>query len=293
METLIRKCPKCNCEISYTNKYNMLNAEKKNSKCKSCGLKEIMTDEVKKRMSDRVKGANNPMYGKFGELNPFFGKVHTKETKQKIIKNRDFSIYKTDEFRKKISKVTSGKNNPMFGKSVYDVWLFKHGKEIADEKLTEYKKKQSFINSGERNSMYGKPAPKNSGNGICGWYKGWFFRSLLELSYMIFVIERFNLNWDNGEYDKYRISYVQDDVTKNYFPDFIINEKYVVECKPKRLWSTTKNLLKFESAKKYCEENDYIFKVRDIPKLKKPELLSLIDSGLVELTNKWKEKIIN
>ena len=102
METLIRKCPKCNCEISYTNKYNMLNAEKKNSKCKSCGLKEVMTDEVKKRMSDRVKGTNNPMYGKFGELNPFFGKSHTKETKQKIIKNRDFSIYKTQSNSRKI-----------------------------------------------------------------------------------------------------------------------------------------------------------------------------------------------
>ena len=293
METLIRKCPNCNCELNYKSKYNKLNADKKNSKCKSCGLKEVITDEVKKRMSDRVKGPNNPMYGKTGELNPFFGKHHTEESKQKIIKNKDYSIYKTDEFRKKISKVTSGENNPMFGKSVYDVWFIKFGKEIADKKLIEYKKKQSNNSSGEKNPMYGKPSPKNSGNGICGWYRGWFFRSLLELSYMIQVIERFKLNWDNGECDKYKIRYIQDGVTKNYFPDFIINEKYVVECKPKQLWSTTKNVLKFESAKKYCEENNYIFKLRDIPKLKKPELLLLIDSGLVELTNKWKDKIKN
>jgi hypothetical protein len=62
----------------------MNNAIKKNSKCKSCGLKEIMTDDYRKKISERVKGENNPMFGKFGELNPFFGKKHTKETKDKI-----------------------------------------------------------------------------------------------------------------------------------------------------------------------------------------------------------------
>lgn len=29
-------------------------------------------------------GINNPMYGKFGQLNPFFGKKHTDETKKKL-----------------------------------------------------------------------------------------------------------------------------------------------------------------------------------------------------------------
>jgi hypothetical protein len=291
MTTFIRKCPLCDCEISYTNKYNMLKAEKKHSKCKSCGIKNTITDDVRKKMSERVKGSKNPMYGKHGERNPFFGKHHTEETKEKILKNRNWSIYKTEEFRKKMSESVSGKNNPMFGKSVYDVWFEKYGKQIADEKLIEYKKKQSLINSGEKNSMYGKPAPINSGNGICGWYKGWFFRSLLELSYMIYVIERFNLIWENGESEKYKISYTQDGISKNYFPDFVINGTYIVECKPKKLWTNSKNSLKFESAEKYCEKNNYFFKVRDIPKLKKSELLSLINSGLVELTNKWKNKV--
>jgi PHP family Zn ribbon phosphoesterase len=76
MTSFKRKCSKCECEITYKNKYNMLNAEKKQSKCKSCGLKEVMTEDVKKRMSERFKGEKNPIYGKFGELNPFFGKKH-------------------------------------------------------------------------------------------------------------------------------------------------------------------------------------------------------------------------
>lgn len=291
MTSFKRNCPKCNCEITYKSKYSLINANKKNSKCKSCGLKEIMTDEVKKRMSERVKGENNPMFGKTGNLNPFFGKKHTEETKKKIINGRDYSVYKTEEFRQKISKLSKGNNNPMYGKSVYDVWVEKYGKKIADEKMVDYKKKQSLNNSGEKNSMYGKPAPINSGNGICGWYKGWFFRSLLELSYMIFVIERFNLDWESGESEKYKIKYEVDGENKNYFPDFVLNKKYIIECKPKKLTKVNTNKIKFEFAKKYCEENGFIFKVRDIPKIKKENLIKMIGDGLVVLTNKWRDKL--
>jgi len=51
--------------------------------------------------------------------------------------------------------------------------------------------------------MYGKPAPIGSGNGWSGWYKGWYFRSLLELSFMINVIERFKMSWQNAETKKH------------------------------------------------------------------------------------------
>jgi hypothetical protein len=271
----------------------MLNAEKKQSKCKSCGLKEIITDDVKKRMSERVKGKNNPMYGKFGELNPFFGKKHSQESIKKIIENRDYSVYKTDEFRQKISKATKGENNPMFGKTVYDVWVENYGVEIANKKLIELKEKQSLLTSGKNNPMFGKPAPKNSGNGICGWYKGWFFRSLLELSYMIFVIERFNLSWESGEIEKYKISYKIDGVNRNYFPDFIINQKYVIDCKPKKLCNTDTNKLKFEYAQKFCDGEKLIFKVRDIKKINKIELVKLIEQGNITLTKKWEKKLFN
>jgi hypothetical protein len=38
-----------------------------------------------------------------------------------------------------MSKVTSGKNNPMYGRSIYDVWLEKFGKEIADQKYKSWR----------------------------------------------------------------------------------------------------------------------------------------------------------
>jgi len=50
------------------------------------------------RMSQEISGENNPMYGHFGDLNPMFGRKHSKET------------------RKKISVCRLGELNPMFGK---------------------------------------------------------------------------------------------------------------------------------------------------------------------------------
>jgi hypothetical protein len=33
--------------------------------------------------------------------------------------------------------------------------------------------------------MYGKPSPQGSGNGWSGWYKGKYFRSIMELSFIV------------------------------------------------------------------------------------------------------------
>jgi hypothetical protein len=286
-----RKCPECNCEIIYSNKYNMMNAEKKQSKCKSCGIKISNTDEVKKKKSERMKGKNNPMYGKYGEQNPFFGKHHTDETKKKMIENKDYSSYKTEEFRQKISKNSSGKNNPMYGKSVYEVWVNKYGEDVANEKMIEYKQKQSKNSSGKNNPMYGKPSPNGSGNGWSGWYKNWFFRSLIELSYMINIIEKYNLSWESAENKKIVIEYINySNNPRTYHPDFLINNKYLVEIKPKKLWESKSVVLKSEAAIKYCNENNLIYKLRDIPKIEYTEFKNLIDKGYIILTEKYKKK---
>ena len=76
----------------------------------------------------------------------------------------------------------SGKNNPMFNKSMYDVWLEKYGEDIANEKYNSWYnhkmekayghtpwnkgktgcfseeaiQKISFASSGENNGMFGK-----------------------------------------------------------------------------------------------------------------------------------------
>lgn len=44
----------------------------------------IPTEEVKRNLSERMSGENNPLYGKRGKDSPRYGKKHTQETKDKI-----------------------------------------------------------------------------------------------------------------------------------------------------------------------------------------------------------------
>jgi len=45
-------------------------------------------NQLKKELSEKVSGSKNAMFGKKGELNPFFGKKHTEETKRKMSESK-------------------------------------------------------------------------------------------------------------------------------------------------------------------------------------------------------------
>jgi len=183
-----------------------------------------------------------------------------------------YGIQKSNEIKTKISIKTSGENNPNFN----GVWhganpaIFQKGKTLIElyglEKSSLIKKKLSIKSSGENNPMYGKLSPNGSGNGWSGWYKGWFFRSLRELSYMIYVIERFSLKWKNAE-QIIKIKYINYDGSKRtYRPDFLIEDKYLVEIKPKSLQSSPLIILKSNAARIFCKDNNLIFKIRECRK---------------------------
>ena len=89
------------------------------------------------------------------------------------------------------------------------------------EKAEEIKKKISKRSSGSNNPMFGKPSPQGSGNGWSGWYKGFFFRSLLELSFLV----KSNISEiENAEYIK--IKYIDENgKERNYLPDYLKNKK--------------------------------------------------------------------
>ena len=131
MDDNIRECPECGIKIKYSTKYTKINADNNNSVCRSCAS----------------SGEKNGMFGITGHTNPFYGKHHTKESIDKIRKNADRSFTQTKEFKDKISELNSGNKNPMYGKSVYDVWVTKYGIEIANHKMEQYRKKQSKLNS--------------------------------------------------------------------------------------------------------------------------------------------------
>ena len=66
-----------------------------------------LSEEARKKISLANSGENNGMYGRYGELNPSFGRDWTKYIDED----------KLNKFRKRRSECTTGEKNPMYGKS--------------------------------------------------------------------------------------------------------------------------------------------------------------------------------
>lgn len=263
---LIRNCPLCDKIITYTKKGNRQTAEKQKTPCFECGLK------------------NRRDYS--GENNPFYGKTHSQETIDKIsIFNSEIRVLSEDfinQARINLAKVSN--NRPL-----YDIWLEKYGKEIADQKLENFKKKQSENNKGEKNKMFGKPSPQGSGNGWSGWYKNWYFRSLRELSFMINVIETQNLIWEtpNNNFKIPYYDYAGNDRT--YIPDFIIGNR-IIEIKPKKLHNSPKVLAKKIAAEKFAISLGMTYELIDPPILNEKEIKNLYINGHIKFLDRYEVK---
>lgn len=215
MGNFIKQCPGCGKDQNYTIKHNLMKAIKVNRLCRDCNGKNH---------SKRMTGSGNPSYG-------------NKPSPDSIAKGRatyvarGVNIY-TPELREIRRKQMSGTGNSMYGRSFYDSWVEKYGTEVADQKLIEFKSKISKATSGPNNPMYGKPSPNGSGNGWKGWFQDHFFRSLLELSFLL-LLENKNIDWTSGEI--IRIPYTDFNGHKRtYSPDFITSTE-VIECKPESL----------------------------------------------------------
>ena len=256
-----RKCPICQKEMSYTINSNCKQAEKKKTNCLSCGQKVYQNSDSGILQRQKIS-KNYKETGKYaGENNPAYG----------------------------VSKY--GKDNPMYGRSVYQSWIEKYGKEIADQKMDEYKKKQSINTSGKNNPMYGKPTPQGSGNGWSGWYKGWYFRSLHELSYMIGTIEKNNLKWESADTKNLRILYIDNGKEKTYCADFLIEDKYLIEIKPKRLHRSQSVLAKAAAAEAFCKERGLQDELKDPEKLPMETIVELYNSDTIKLLPRYEAKM--
>ena len=106
------------------------------------------TEESKRKISEKTKGENNPMYGKgyliSGENHPMYGKYHTEESKQKMSESKKGKKL-SEESKQKISKANKGKNcgenNPMYGKTGEKNPMYgKHHTEESKQKMSELKK---------------------------------------------------------------------------------------------------------------------------------------------------------
>lgn len=77
------------------------------------------TEETRRKMSESHKGQysgeKHPMYGKYGELSPMYGKKHTEEARRKMSESAKGRIV-SEETKQKISKANKGENNYWYGK---------------------------------------------------------------------------------------------------------------------------------------------------------------------------------
>lgn len=94
------------------------------------------SDEIKRKLSELAKK-------RIGEKNPFYGRHHSKETKQYLkeiqsgIKSFNYGKYPSEETRKKMSKVQSGRRNPNYNK---------HPSQQTRQKMSEARRKEKHHN---------------------------------------------------------------------------------------------------------------------------------------------------
>ena len=279
-----RICPSCKKEVISMSVQTRKKLEGR--QCKECYEKE---------MSVRGKLLT-------GSKNPFFRKNHSLETLNKIKESRHKSEkwsnhlnnIRTEEYRKKISEQFSGEKNPAFKRGTLEsIWTEKYGEEEAKKRQESWKSKLRLKSVGENNNMFGKPSPIGSGNGWSGWYKGWYFRSLRELSYMINEIEANLLNWESGELKKYKITYIDwKGCKRNYFSDFILNGKTMVECKPLSLQNSKDVVSKKEAAEKFCKDNNMKYIVVDPKMLEDVKIKELYNLGVIKFLPRYEEKFL-
>lgn len=200
---------------------------------------------------------------KAGRRNSSYGKVFSEERRAKIgaaAKGRKIIPYeRTPEIRNKISE-----------------GLKKYYSEHEVSEETRLKLSQAWKD--------GKYENANMGRGYNGFFfspknnKKFFFRSLLELCYLIKIEEDDNINF-------YDVEPFQIQLPNNhhYTPDILLNGEILIELKPKKhlLYENEERFnLEVSSAIEYCNKHNLTFKV-------------IYDEELDFSTNKFKRWLLN
>ncbi len=96
------------------------------------------TDKAKQKISEATSGKNNP----------FYGKKHTDKSKKKMSERKKGKTWEElyGEHKAKVLKIlksnrSSGKNNGMYNKSLFKLWMEKYGEEEANNRYIKWKQK--------------------------------------------------------------------------------------------------------------------------------------------------------
>ena len=255
-----RNCPECQSIIFYTNRRSIELAESKNSLCKPCS--------------------------KIGTRNPSYGK-HPPDAQRAAQ-----SIRQTGGKSPKHSAAMQGVGNSMHGTHFYDVWVKKYGLAVANQKMDNFRAGASRRTLGSGNPNYGKLAAHGSGRGWQGWYKGWYFRSLLELSYVL-QLEKNDQKWVGADGQGLRINYTNLKGNANtYVPDFLVENTLVVEVKPTAMMGLPLVKAKASAALAFCATKGLTYQLVDPGQLDKKALHQLYVSGEVRFTPRYEQRYL-
>lgn len=192
-----------------------------------------------------LKTLNPITSNSYGRRNSSYNQTFSEERKRKIgekSKGRTIPPYeRTEEIKEKISKS-----------------LIKYYSEHEVSIETREKLKSAWVNGSYKNAKMGR--------GRQGYFysiknkKDFYFRNGLELKFLIILEE-------NKEIICYEVEPFQIKLKNNhhYTPDFLVNNKYLIELKAKDFLIYTKEYERFEEekafAKEYCKKNNLVYKI--------------------------------
>ena len=176
-------------------------------------------------------------------------------------RNPSFGVIFTEERRRRISESTMGRVSPPYQRTP------EMKKKISETLKRKYQSGELRVNAEAIAEAWqeGKYDKAAMGRGYSGWFysykmkKDFHFRSFLELKFMLLIEENEEVVKYEGE--PFRIIY---DGFHHYTPDFLINDKFLIELKPlKHLLYTSKKKFesKVEAAEKYCFEHEMEYKI--------------------------------
>lgn len=273
------KCEVCGKETTYRNagtgylKNCSIECRNKNKNIKRDFLvgKKQTTEQILKRVTntnqiEKEKNRKQTMLKKYGVDNP---------TKLKSVceviskKNTGKKFSRSDEWQKKI--IESKRENG----------TLKHSDETKNKIRSKINK---FLSENFDREKY---INKNKSNHISGWYNKLYFRSSLELSFLINNREKKFYSCENNNYG---VVYNINGKKRVYYPDYTDGE-FIYEIKPTNLLNFFNNDIKINEGFKIFGDRFKVVTEIESPYITKKIILDFIENGEIELCENSVKKL--
>lgn len=260
-----RPCPMCNEKIYYTEKSSMINGDKRNTTCDTCRT----IDEIKRKsiLNRTCKFCGNIVVHK--SYKNCIRAIKENSRCAKCPRKKRVEILKKNIISRRVCPRCS---KEIFAKGPDNVARSAH-------RLCKFCA-QSI-----------KPPRTGLGNGCSGWYMGNYFRSTYELNYIVNFLPSYKI-WESAENNKFRIEYTDaSGKIRNYYPDFFVDNKFLIEIKPAYKQSEANVLIKKKAAEEWCLIYGYEYMMIDPGPIEIDIMLELYDLKIVKFLDHWERKI--